>query len=114
MESFLYNISEKKRDRTLSIDEIITYYSNINVPDLQEDKQEISEEGSEIDYYIDLDEESLRKEYKTYRVSELREILKYYSIPRNKMRKSEIIRKIVSFELDKENAALVQLRYSDV
>lgn len=114
MESFLYNISEKKRDRTLSIDEIMTYYSNINVPDLQEDKQEVSDEGSEIDYYIDLDEESLRKEYKTYRVSELREILKYYSIPRNKMRKSEIIRKIVSFELDKENAALVQLRYSDV
>jgi hypothetical protein len=36
MESFLYNISEKKRDRTLSIDEIITYYNNINVPDLQE------------------------------------------------------------------------------
>ena len=29
------------------------------------------------------------------------------------MRKAEIIRKIVEFELNVENAALVQLRYSD-
>ena len=115
METFLYNVSEKKRARTMSIDEVMTYYDNIDIPDLNLDQTEEEEKEIDggIDYYIDLDEESLRKEYRTYRVSELREILKYYSIPRNKMRKSEIIRKIVSFELDQQNAALVQLRYSD-
>lgn len=109
METFLYNVIEKKRGRSISIDEVISYYDNIDVSDsFQQD-----EEAQEIEYYIDLDEESLRKEYTSYRVSELREILKYYSIPRNKMRKSEIIKKIVIFELDQQNAALVQLRYSD-
>lgn len=113
METFLYNVSEKKRARSMSIDEVITYYDNIDIPDLNLDQTEEKEIDGDIDYYIDLDEESLRKEYRSYRVSELREILKYYGIPRNKMRKSEIIRKIVSFELDQQNAALVQLRYSD-
>ena len=115
METFLYNVSEKKRARTMSIDEVMNYYDNIDIPDLNPEEEEEEEEeiDGELDYYIDLDEESLRKEYSLYRVSELREILKYYSIPRNKMRKSEIIRKIVSFELDQQNAALVQLRYSD-
>ena len=112
METFLYNVSEKKRSRTMSIDEVISYYDNIDIPDLNPEEKAEENDG-EIDYYIDLDEESLRKEYRSYRVSELRDILKYYSIPRNKMRKSEIIRKIVSFELDQQNAALVQLRYSD-
>ena len=114
METFLYNISEKSKKRALSIDEIMSYYSNIDVPDLQINQDEKQEQEEQvIDYYIDLDEQSLRKEYKTYRVSELRQILKYYSIPRNKMRKSEIVKKIVSFELRPENAALVQLRYSE-
>lgn len=113
METFLYNVSEKKRARTMSIDEVMNYYDNIDIPDLNPEEEEEEEIDGELDYYIDLDEESLRKEYSLYRVSELREILKYYSIPRNKMRKSEIIRKIVSFELDQQNAALVQLRYSD-
>ena len=113
METFLYNVSEKKRERSVSIDEVMSYYSNIDIDVNNSQSEEIEGEGEEIDYYIDLDEESLRKEYKTYRVSELREILKYYSIPRNKMRKSEIVRKIVAFELDQQNAALVQLRYSD-
>ena len=113
METFLYNVSEKKRARTMSIDEVMNYYDNIDIPDLNPVEEEEEEIDGELDYYIDLDEESLRKEYSLYRVSELREILKYYSIPRNKMRKSEIIRKIVSFELDQQNAALVQLRYSD-
>lgn len=111
METFLYNVSEKKRERSISIDEVMSYYSNIDIDVTNSQSQEI--EAEEIDYYIDLDEESLRKEYKTYRVSELRDILKYYSIPRKNMRKSEIIRKIVAFELDQQNAALVQLRYSD-
>ena len=115
METFLYNVSEKKRERSVSIDEVMSYYSNIDIDVNNSQSEEIEGEGEgeEIDYYIDLDEESLRKEYKTYRVSELRDILKYYSIPRKNMRKIEIIRKIVAFELDQQNAALVQLRYSD-
>ena len=113
METFLYNVSEKKRERSVSIDEVMSYYSNIDIDVNNSQSEEIEGEGEEIDYYIDLDEESLRKEYKTYRVSELRDILKYYSIPRKNMRKIEIIRKIVAFELDQQNAALVQWRYSD-
>ena len=113
METFLYNVSEKKRERSVSIDEVMSYYSNIDIDVNNSQSEEIEGEGEDIDYYIDLDEESLRKEYKTYRVSELRDILKYYSIPRKNMRKIEIIRKIVAFELDQQNAALVQLRYSD-
>ena len=112
MEYFLYNINEKKRKRTHSIDEVLDYYNKIDISEIVPEES-AQEEGKEEEYYIDLDEDSLRKEYKTYRVSELRDILKYYSISRGKMRKAEIIRKIVEFELNVENAALVQLRYSD-
>lgn len=115
MEYFLYNINEKKRKRTHSIDEVMKYYNKIDITEIvsEENLQQEDEDENEDEYFIDLDESSLRKEYKTYRVTELRDILKYYSIPRCKMRKPEIIRKIVEFELNIENAALVQLRYSD-
>ena len=111
MEYFLYNINEKKRKRTHSIDEVMDYYNKIDITEIV--SEENLQQDDEDEYFIDLDESSLRKEYKTYRVTELRDILKYYSIPRSKMRKPEIIRKIVEFELNIENAALVQLRYID-
>ena len=81
MEYFLYNINEKKRKRTHSIDEVLDYYNKIDISEIVPEESE-QEEGKEQEYYIDLDEDSLRKEYKTYRVSELRDILKYYSISR--------------------------------
>ena len=102
---------KKKRKRTHSIDEVMEYYNKIDITEIV--SEENLQQEDEDEYFIDLDESSLRKEYKTYRVTELRDILKYYSIPRCKMRKPEIIRKIVEFELNIENAALVQLRYSD-
>lgn len=108
MENFLYNVIEikKKRKRTLSIDDILDLYKD---KDVDENKSDDTEEV----YYVDLDEESLLKEYNEYTVKELIEILKYYEIPRKKCKKKEIIRKIINFELNPENAALVQLRYSD-
>jgi hypothetical protein len=112
MEYFLYNINEKKRKRTHSIDEVMEYYNKIDITELISEEN-LQQEEEEDEYFIDLDESSLGKEYKTYKVTELRDILKYYSIPRGKMRKSEIIRKIVDFELNVENTALVQLRYRD-
>lgn len=110
MESFLYNIRElKKRKRSPSIDDILEHYNNIDVCELDE-----SNDASSSDiYYVDLDEESLMKEYKSYTVKELIEILKYYDLPRKKERKSLIIRKIIDYELNQENAAMVQLRYND-
>uniref|UniRef100_A0A6C0CPX1 Uncharacterized protein n=1 Tax=viral metagenome TaxID=1070528 RepID=A0A6C0CPX1_9ZZZZ len=111
MENFLYNINEIRKKRTHSIDEVMDYYNNINIPTPETSDYEYNEDNDE--YFIDLDEESLRKEYKSYRVCELRDIMKYYSIPSKKMRKTELIRKIVAFELNQENAALVQLRYTD-
>ncbi len=115
METFLYNVNEMKRQKIHTSNEVIEYYNKISV---ESTEQEIEEDecldSDDVDYYIDLDEESLRREYKTYRVTELRDILKYYSIPKKKMKKTDIIRKIVSFELNQENAALVQLRYSEI
>ena len=111
MENFLYNINEIKKKRTHSIDEVMDYYNKINIPTPETSDYEYNEEDEE--YFIDLDEESLIKEYKSYRVCELRDIMKYYSISSKKKRKAELIRKIVAFELNQENAALVQLRYSD-
>ena len=31
METFLYNVTEKKRERSISIDEVMSYYSNIDI-----------------------------------------------------------------------------------
>lgn len=108
MESFLYNVIEikRKRKRSLSIDDILDFYKDKEVSNNN------SEEAEEV-YYVDLDEENLMKEYNEYTVKELTEILKYYDISRKKCKKREIIRKIINFELNPENAALVQLRYSD-
>lgn len=115
METFLYNVNEVKRQKTLTSDEVIEYYNKISVESTEEELEGAEcLDGDVVDYYIDLDEESLRKEYKSYRVTELRDILKYYSIPKKKMKKADIIRKIVAFELNQENAALVQLRYSEI
>lgn len=108
METFLYNVSEIDRN-SHSIEEVMDFFNK-----LEEEKGEDQEhDDEEEEYYIDIDEESLIKEYTSYRVYELEDILKYYSIPRKKMKKADIVKTIVAFELNQENAALVQLRYSD-
>lgn len=110
MESFLYDIREiKKRKRKLSIEDILEYYDKMDAHIIEDDD---NQDESSI-YYVDLDEESLLKEYNSYTVKELVEILKYYDLPRKKARKSLIIRKIIKYELNQENAAMVQLRYGD-
>lgn len=107
METFLYNVSEIDRN-SHSIEEVMDFFNK-----LKEEKSEVQENNDDEEYYIDIDEESLIKEYTGYRVYELDDILKYYSIPRKKMKKANIVKTIVAFELNQENAALVQLRYSD-
>ena len=63
MEYFLYNINEKKRKRTHSIDEVLDYYNKIDISEIVPEESE-QEEGKEQEYYIDLDEDSLRKSIK--------------------------------------------------
>jgi hypothetical protein len=100
MNNLTYNIVEKTNNIPINIHDLQAEYENINIsnnfPICSGDLNKIA--SMEMDYEIN------------YTIKDLKCILDYYNINKNKLKKNEIIQLLIIFEEEPENQVIVYRR----
>lgn len=107
--SLTYDIVEIEKEKCIDIDSLVKDVNKEHLectgedPDIFDDEDE-NEFGSSVDVAVRLD-------YSTnYTVKMLRHILDYYKIEKNKLRKTDMVDRIIEFENDYNNIEIVEKR----
>tara|TARA_B100001769_G_C21856035_1_gene463835 strand:- start:214 stop:612 length:399 start_codon:yes stop_codon:yes gene_type:complete len=107
--SLTYDIVEIEKEKCIDIDALVKDVNKEHLectgedPDIFDDEDE-NEFGSSVDAAVRLD-------YSTnYTVKMLRHILDYYKIEKKKLRKTDMVDRIIEFENDYNNIEIVEKR----